>query len=160
MIDLIWRLIGKFSGFIKYGLVGSVGFAIHLMVLWLLTDYVHLWYMLSATIAIVVASLNNYILNYHWTFKDKKANINNQFTGYFKYLLSRGFTEGLYLVLLYLMADIVGVYYMASAILVQIVTAAVGYYIALKWIWRKRKKNIKVGRSHNETEVAQTSNMV
>jgi putative flippase GtrA len=144
MIEAIWRLIGKLSGFIKYGLVGSVGFAVHLLVLWLLTDYLHLWYMVSAAIAIVVAALNNYILNYHWTFKDKKANINNQFVGYFKYLLSRGFTEGLYLALLYLMTDIVGFHYMASAVLVQVVTAVVGYYIALKWIWRRRKKNNNV----------------
>lgn len=144
MVDLLWRLVAKLSGFIKYGLVGSVGFGIHLLVLWLLTEYAHLWYMLSATIAIVVAALNNYILNYHWTFKDKKANIHNKVAGYFQYLLSRGFTEGLYLALLYLMVDIVGFHYLVSAVLVQVVTAVVGYMIAVKWIWRRRKYRAKV----------------
>jgi len=139
MIDLLWRLVSKTQGFIKYGLVGSVGFVIHLLVLWLLTDYGHLWYMLSATIAIIVAALNNYILNYLWTFKDKKGNINNKVLGYFKYLLSRGFTEGLYLGLLFVMVDVVGFHYLTSAILVQVATAIVGYVIALKWIWRKKK---------------------
>lgn len=122
--------------FIKYGLVGSVGFAIHLLVLWLLTEQVHLWYMISATIAIVVAALNNYILNYLWTFKDRKASINNKVVGYFKYLLSRGFTEGLYLVLLYVMTDLAGVHYMLSAVVVQMLTAVLGYVIAVKWIWK------------------------
>ncbi len=140
MIELLWRLISKLQGFIKYGLVGSVGFVIHLLVLWLLTDYGHLWYMVSATIAIIVAALNNYILNYLWTFKDKKGNINNKVLGYFKYLLSRGFTEGLYLGLLFIMVDIGGFHYLTSAVLVQVATAVVGYVIAVKWIWSKRKK--------------------
>ncbi|GAG00943.1 unnamed protein product, partial [marine sediment metagenome] len=96
----------------------------------------------SAVIAIIVAAVNNYVLNYHWTFKDKKANITNIYTGYFKYLLSRGFTEGLYLVLLYLMTDIVGWHYMVSAVVVQVVTAIVGYLIAIKWIWRQRKLEV------------------
>lgn len=139
MIDLLWRLVSKAQGFIKYGLVGSVGFGVHLLVLWLLTDYGHVWYMASATIAIVVAALNNYILNYLWTFKDKKGNINNKVVGYFKYLLARGFTEGLYLGLLYIMVDIGGVHYLTSAVLVQVATAVLGYVIAIKWIWRQKK---------------------
>lgn len=141
MVELIWRLVGRLSGFIKYGLVGSVGFGIHLLVLWLLTEYAHLWYMASATIAIVVAALNNYILNYLWTFSDRKANIENKVIGYFQYLLSRGFTEGLYLGLLYVMTDIVGWHYLVSAIVVQVLTAVVGYVIAVRWIWRRRKKS-------------------
>jgi len=142
LIDIIWNIIARLSGFIKYGLVGTVGFGVHLIVLWLLTEYAGMWYIASAVIAIVVAALNNYILNYHWTFKDKKANITNVYTGYFKYLLSRGFTEGLYLVLLYLMTDIVGWHYMVSAIVVQVVTAIVGYLIAVNWIWKKRQLEV------------------
>ncbi len=142
LVDIIWSIIARLSGFIKYGLVGTVGFGVHLLVLWLLTEYANMWYITSAIIAIVVAALNNYILNYHWTFKDKKANITNVYTGYFKYLLSRGFTEGLYLGLLYLMTDIVGWHYMVSAIVVQLATAIVGYLIAVKWIWAKRKMEV------------------
>ena len=58
--------------------------------------------------------------------------------------LMRGFTEGLYLALLYLMVDIVGFHYLVSAVLVQVVTAVVGYMIAVKWIWRRRKYRAKV----------------
>jgi len=137
IIELCWKLFNKISGYIKYSLVGAVGFGIHLLVLWLLTDYAQLWYMASAVIAIIVAALNNYTLNYLWTFKDKKSHINNKIAGYFKYLLSRGFTEGLYLGLLYIMTDIAGYHYITSAIVVQMATAVIGYLIAVKWIWRK-----------------------
>jgi putative flippase GtrA len=121
-------------------MVGAVGFGVHLLVLWFMTDIVHFWYIGSATVAIIVAALNNYILNYHWTFKDRKSHINNVFIGYFKYLLSRGFTEGLYLVLLYVCVDIIGWHYLISAIAVQFATAIVGYLVAVKWIWKRQAK--------------------
>ena len=151
MIELIWRLISRLQGFIKYGLVGSVGFGVHLLVLWILTDKINLWYMASATIAIVVAALNNYTLNYLWTFKDRKSYIGNKVLGYFKYLLSRGFTEGLYLGLLLIMVDIAGYHYMVSAVVVQVLTAVVGYVIAVRWIWRQKR-----GKRLNQTEVVIT----
>lgn len=134
----MWKIIARLSGYIKYCLVGAVGFVVHLAVLWALTDLVHFWYMWSAVIAIIIAALNNYVLNYLWTFKDRKSHINNIVIGYFKYLLSRGFTEGLYLVLLYLMTDVVGLHYLVGAMVIQALTAFVGYIIAVKWIWRRR----------------------
>lgn len=137
--DFLWKSYDKVSGYIKYSIVGVIGFAIHMLVLWLLTDYAQMWYLLSATIAIMVAALNNYVMNYHWTFRHRKQNIENKVVGYFKYLLSRGFTEGLYLILLYLMTDIVGLHYIISAIVVQFATAILGYLIAVKWIWKEKK---------------------
>lgn len=122
--------------FIKYGLVGSVGFGVHLLVLWTLTENLRLWYMAAAAIAIGVAALNNYILNCAWTFRDRESQLGNKVFGYFKYLASRGLTEGLYLILLYVLTDYLGVHYMKSAVVVQIVTAVLGYYIAVKWIWK------------------------
>ncbi|KKM69126.1 hypothetical protein LCGC14_1453950 [marine sediment metagenome] len=139
--DVIFIIFNKLSGFIKYGLVGSVGFAIHIFVLWFLTDIMHLWDMYSVVIAIVVAALNNYILNYHWTFKNKKGNVGNRVVGYFKYLLSRAFTEGLYLILYYIAVHKMGYYYLTSAIMIQVVTAVLGYIIALKWIWKPQKED-------------------
>lgn len=136
MVDIIYSLIKM--EFVKYGMVGSIGFLVHLATLYLLTDIAGLWYLASAIIAIVTAALCNYILNYHWTFKEKKTHINNIYLGYFQYLLSRGFTEGLYLGLLFLAVDIGGLNYLFSAAIIQIVTAIVGYVIAVKWIWRKR----------------------
>lgn len=135
MIDLIYGLIK--NRFVKYGISGSIGLVVHMLVLWLLTDIAHCWYILSAIVAIIVAALNNYILNHYWTFSDRKQSVGNMFVGYFKYLLSRGFTEGLYLILLYLAVDIVGLHYLSSAAIIQILTAVLGYVIVSRWIWRK-----------------------
>ena len=143
IIDLLWRLVDKLRGYIKYSLVGMVGVGIHFGVLWLLTEQAHLWYMGSAAIAILLASTNNYFLNYHWTFKDRKGSISNHFVGWFKFLLSIGMTEALYLGLLYLFTDMVGYHYMLSAFISLCLTTVLRYKVATNWIWnQKRVKKI------------------
>jgi len=141
IIDLLWRLVDKLRGYIKYSLVGMVGVGIHFGVLWLLilTEQVHLWYMGSAAIAILLASTNNYFLNYLWTFKDRKGNISNHFVGWFKFLLSIGMTEALYLGLLYLFTEMVGYHYMLSAFISLSLTTVLRYKVATNWIWGKKK---------------------
>lgn len=145
LVDLLWGLVAKLSGYIKYSLVGLVGVGIHFATLWLLTEQAHLWYMGSAAIAIVLAATNNYFLNYHWTFKDRKGNIPNHFVGWFKFLLSIGMTEALYLGLLYMFTDKVGYHYMLSAFLSLSLTTVLRYIVATKWIWgsKRAKKTTK-----------------
>ena len=135
MIDIIYSLLK--IGFIKYGLVGATGFFINMSLLWLLTDKAHVWYLISAIIAIIVSAFTNYVMNYHWTFKNRKSAINNIFIGYLKYLLSRGFTEGVYLLLLFVAVNLIGFNYMVSAALIQIITSFLGYVVVTKFIWKK-----------------------
>ena len=143
MVSYVIGMLWKIRGYLKYSLVGAVGFGVHMVTLWLLTDKAHLWYLASAVLAIVVAALNNYILNYYWTFSDRKHLISNRFLGYFKYLLSRGFTEGIYLLALFIAVDLLKFHYLTSAMIIQIVTAILGYFIAVKWIWKKKSEIVK-----------------
>jgi dolichol-phosphate mannosyltransferase len=140
LIDLLWRLIAKLSRYIKYSLVGLVGAAIHFAVLWALTEKAGLWYIGSAIIAITLASINNYLMNYHWTFRDKKSNISNMFIGWLKFLASIGATEAAYLGLLYLFTDKAGCHYMLGAFFSLSLTTIVRYIIASRWVWAKGKK--------------------
>jgi len=146
-MDFIWRLVGKLKGYIQYSLVGFIGACIHFLILWLLTDKVGMWYFLSAMIAITVASINNFTLNYLWTFKDSKKQISNIFVGWFKFLLSIGMTEALYLGLLYLFTDKAGLHYILSAFISLSLTTVIRYLTAEKWIWNKRKKKTKIADS-------------
>ncbi len=139
MIDTLWWLFNKFSGYIKYSLVGLVGAAIHFPLLYWLTDYVHLWYMVSATISMICAATSNYILNYLWTFKDRKGSINNLFIGWLKFCIPTGILGVIYLGLLYLFTDKFGVYYMLSAVISVCFITVVGYLISSRWIWKKKQ---------------------
>ncbi|MFX1396065.1 MAG: GtrA family protein [Promethearchaeota archaeon] len=56
--------------FIKSGIIGSIGAVINLLVLYVLTEYLYVYYLISETIAFIVASIHNYFLNKIWTFKE------------------------------------------------------------------------------------------
>lgn len=143
MIDLCWRLVYKLKGYLQYSLVGMVGVAINFTILWALTEKAHFWYIASATIAILFASTNNFFLNYLWTFKDRKRRITNLFVGWFKFLLSIGMTELLYLGLLYVFTDKVGCHYMLGAFISLSLTTVIRYVTAEKWIWGAKKRKVK-----------------
>lgn len=59
-------LIIKFGRFI---VVGGIGAVIQLGLTYLLTERVHLYYIFSLAIAIVLATIWNFIMNLKWTFK-------------------------------------------------------------------------------------------
>ncbi len=140
MVELVWRLVARLQDFIKYSLVGMVGVAINFTTLWLLTEQAHLWYMVSATIAILLAATNNFILNYLWTFKSRKSQIGNLSIGWLKFLVSIGSTEALYLGLVYIFTDKLGLYYMLSAFFALACTTVIRYTIADRWVWKQKKK--------------------
>src|SRR5665213_1512249 len=52
----------------SYGRVGAVGFIVNLAVLALLEHAFGVQYLLASVVAWLVAVLNNFILNRHWTF--------------------------------------------------------------------------------------------
>lgn len=138
-----WSLIERY---IKFSLVGVVGAIINFSLLYVLTNNVGLWYLLSATIAIMIAGVNNYILNHLWTFRGKEYVKGSVVIGCIKYLFTVGVTEILYLTLVYLFCTVVGIYYMLSAFIALMLTTGIRYAVAEKWIWRsyKRKRGLEV----------------
>lgn len=73
MFKLFSKLISKpfITQAIKFAIVGAIGTIINLTILYTLTEFFHLHYILSEVIAFIVASLNNYILDKIWAFKEK-----------------------------------------------------------------------------------------
>ncbi|HEV7163168.1 MAG TPA: GtrA family protein [Solirubrobacteraceae bacterium] len=53
---------------VRFGLVGAVGFAVNLAVYALFVHSVGVDYHVAAVVAWLVAVLNNFVLNRHWTF--------------------------------------------------------------------------------------------
>ena len=66
-----WVQLGKFCA------VGGVGYIVNLAVY---TALLHagLHYLLAATCSFLVAVTNNYFLNRHWTFRDRRAHVGVQ----------------------------------------------------------------------------------
>lgn len=135
--DACWAFYDRVERYIKYNVIGTVGAAIHFTILWLLVDIAGMWYIPSAIIAITLAGINNYTLNYYWTFRKRKSSISHPLKGVGKFLLSIAITEPIYLGILYICVDIVGLHYMVGAFVALSLTTFLRYIIAEKWIWKK-----------------------
>jgi dolichol-phosphate mannosyltransferase len=58
---------------LSFGIVGLSGIVVNMGVLWLLTSYFGIYYLLSAILAIEVSILNNFLWNDLWTFGSERA---------------------------------------------------------------------------------------
>jgi len=128
---------------LRFGLVGAVGAAIHFPVLYILTDVIGLFYIASAVIAIVIASTNNYFLNNLWTFEEKaRSGLKGHLIGWTQYQVLSSVGDGLYLGLLALFTEVAGTWYIASAALSIVVVFVFKFIWADKVIWRRRGSRI------------------
>jgi putative flippase GtrA len=79
---------------IRFGAVGAAGYVVNLAVFALCVHAFGIDYRVSAVIAWVVAVVNNFWLNRHWTFRAKQARAVHQGVRFFAVsLLAFGFSE-------------------------------------------------------------------
>jgi putative flippase GtrA len=68
---------------VKYATVGTTGFFIDASVLYVLTEYGHIWYILSEAFATLVAFVTNYAGNTLWTYRDAMKALRSPHSGNF-----------------------------------------------------------------------------
>ena len=73
MSDFISKLFSKafIKEFTKFAIVGALGTLINVLVLYLFTEIFNVYYIISEIVAFIVSSINNYLLNKIWTFKEE-----------------------------------------------------------------------------------------
>ena len=114
-------------------IVGASGSAIGLSVLYLLTDLAGWYYLFSYVVAFALSVSNNYLWNSLWTFNGKKAHIK----GYGKYVILNLATLGLNLVMVYIFTEIVGLWYMLSAVVVTAIVFLINFAVSHKYVWNR-----------------------
>lgn len=122
---------------LRFGIIGASGTLIYFPILYTLTEFAMLPYLVSAVVGIVCASTSNYFLNHYWTFSGQREVAHNHFLGWGKYQMMSGVTDGAYLGLLALLVELGGMYYMLSAGLAMVAIFLVKYFVARHWIWNK-----------------------
>lgn len=131
--------------FLKFCAVGWSGAVVHFAVLYGLTEYAHIFYVISAALAVICAATNNYVWNHKWTFSDAKSRNSNIFAGWLKYLVSISITELLYLGLLAFLTEILGLWYILSACSAIAITSVIRYVTVAKWVWHVNVVSLRKG---------------
>jgi putative flippase GtrA len=107
--------------FIKFCLVGSTGALIHLGLLYSLTEFLHIWYVLSAAIGFTVAVLNNFVWDRLWTFKNTSPRIPRQLLLFFTINV---ISLCINLSVLYVLTEYAGMWYIEAQIVAILVAVA------------------------------------
>lgn len=122
---------------IKFGLVGASGACIILFFTWFLTQFLGLWYFLSALISIELSIIWAFALNTRITFQYKFRNSKHVFKGLLKY---HGTALGgfiINLIVLYILTENLHIYYLSSEFVAILVAFGFNYMASTRYVWAK-----------------------
>lgn len=138
LIGLSFRS-GEFFRFLKFCIVGGSGTVMNLGILYLLTTS-GFYYLYSGALAIEAGLLTNFFINNVWTFGDVEVSgVKNLGKALFRDHIVRSGGIVINMVILWILTDYVGLYYMLSQIL-GIAIATIWNYGGNKWLtWRQEE---------------------
>lgn len=102
-----------FNQIIKFGIVGGLAFLIDYSLLYVLTEFCNIHYLISSTISFTVSLIFNYILSIKWVFDVNKKQTPKEII-VFTVLSVIGLLINQ--LVMYLMVDIFKIYYMLTKI--------------------------------------------
>ncbi|MDO8873222.1 MAG: glycosyltransferase family 2 protein [Methanoregula sp.] len=132
----VWR---EWKRVFKFGLVGISGIVVNMGLLWYLTEFVGLYYLVSSLFAIELSILNNFIWNDLWTFK---AGASHKLSSRLHRLISFHVVSAGGLVInmgiLYLLTSVGGVYYLISNIIGILVGFGWNFMVNRRVTWTRK----------------------
>jgi dolichol-phosphate mannosyltransferase len=133
----LMRRKGELLRFIKFCLVGISGILVNMGLLWLLTEFAGLFYLLSAAISIETSIVSNFILNDFFTFPDRRLpGAKSFFTRLLKYHLVSITGLGVNMVVLWFLTDVLGIYYLISELGGIAAATLWNYSLSTWWTWK------------------------
>lgn len=124
------KKVQALSRVVKFCVGGGLGVATYYASLYILTEFVHFWYVVSAIIAFILNYAVNFTVQKFWTFenKDIKA-IQQQIVMYFSMGVVFLPTNTL---LLYLLVEYVHVQYLLAQLILTGLLSVISYFITHK----------------------------
>ncbi len=127
---------GELLRFAKFCLVGLSGVLVNMGLLYLLTEFVGLFYLVSAAISIESSIISNFILNNFFTFSDRRSpGVKSFVTRLLKFNLVSLAGLTVNLVVLWLLTDAFGIYYLLSQLVGIAVATMWNYLVNTWWTW-------------------------
>ena len=122
------------SEFFKFCLVGLTGTVVNLAVLYSLTEYLGMHYLLSAVFAFVIAATSNFFLNKTWTFREKAGEkVLKKYSQFFIVSLT---ALAVNLCFLWLFTDVFKIYYIISQMIAIAVSMIINFIGNKTWTFR------------------------
>jgi len=131
------RRKGELLRFVKFCLVGLSGVLVNVGLLWLLTEFAGLFYLVSAAISIETSIISNFALNDYFTFSDRRLPGVKSFLGrLLKFNLVSLAGLAINMGVLGLLTQVFGIYYLLSNLCGIAVAILWNYLVNTWWTWR------------------------
>ena len=116
MIDKFKNFLSSklFKQLFRFGIVGGLAFLIDSGVLFVLTEYLNVYYLVSSVISFIVSLIFNYILSILWVFDIKKKQTIKEIS---LFVILSVIGLGINQLVMYVGADILNIYYMICKII-------------------------------------------
>lgn len=134
----------EFLVFFKYGVVGVSGTIIDVAALWLLVEFVPFFenrILLAASLSFVLAVVNNFWWNKHWTFQDRSKNYRKQFI---KFLIIALIGLLLTNISMYLFVEVLLIWYIFAKLMTSAVVMLWNFLGNKMWTFKAKDLSIKI----------------
>jgi putative flippase GtrA len=116
----------KHRQMVKFLIAGGLSTVANFAVLYTLTEFAHIYYLASATVAFIVAFVVSFLLQKFWTFDQNTGATHTQVALYFlAAMVNLVATVGL----LYLFTDLLHLWYMLSAFFTALIIAIASFFL-------------------------------
>ncbi len=123
----------------KFGVVGVSNIVVDTSVYTLLTRVFHLYFMLAAVGAFIIAVTWSFYFNRRWTFRSNGKKVKTQ---YFKFFLVNGLVVFLNLLFFYLAVEFVHIYDLIAKPGVGVVIGFINFTLNKFWTFSKEKLEV------------------
>ena len=113
--------------FFRNALVGSVAFLMELCLMYILTEWAHVYYLWSSVFSSLCAGFVNYLLSSLWVFNQKK--VKNKPLEFLIFTIIGGAGLLLNVFSLWVLTDCVGLYYMLSKIIAMLLVFTFTFFV-------------------------------
>jgi dolichol-phosphate mannosyltransferase len=120
---------------LRFACVGLTGVVVNSLLLWILTERTHVYYLVSSVLATEGAILSNFVLNHFWTFatlRDDQSIVQKLLK--FNVVSLGGL--GLTVMTLYVLTHFGGLHYLLANVFAVGAGAAWNYVANRLWTWR------------------------
>jgi len=121
----------------KFCLVGGSGVLVNMGLLWILTEFAGIFYLLSAAIGIETSIISNFILNDSFTFSDRRLpGFKNRLKRLLKFNSVSLAGLGINMAMLWFLTNVVGLNYLIANLCGIALAILWNYFVNLLWTWR------------------------
>lgn len=138
-VSLLWSLRMGDSGteFLKFAAVGASGILVNSLALAVVTDWLGIYYLVSAAFATVASTVWNFALTEWWVFGKSQSGLLRRFLMFF---VMNNIALALRGPIIYGMTTGLGIHYVISNLVSLGLLTVARFFLADAWIWGKSKK--------------------